>query len=66
MIPALAEGEEEEVVDAKDWIIRRAISKRVGSFRRRNRRGIRGLRGLVLGVGRRGMGGVGQYGVFEQ
>ena len=53
VIPALAEGEEEEaeVVNAKDWIIRRAISKRVGSFRRRNGRGISGLRGLVLRVG---------------
>lgn len=33
VIPALADGEEEEVVNAKDWINRRAISKRVGSFR---------------------------------
>lgn len=33
VIPELGEGEVEEVVNAKDWIIRRAISKRVGNFR---------------------------------
>ncbi len=33
VIPALADGEEKEVVNAMDWIIRRAISKRVGNFR---------------------------------
>ena len=32
-IPELGEGEVEEEVCAKDWIIRRAIGKRVGVFR---------------------------------
>lgn len=33
VIQPLADGEEEEEVDAKDWIIRRAISKRMGNFK---------------------------------
>ena len=33
IIPPLAEGEQEEEINAKDWIIRRAISKRVGNFK---------------------------------
>ena len=32
VIPPLAEGDEEEEINAKDWIIRRALKKRVGSF----------------------------------
>ena len=30
LIPPLAEGEEEEEINSKDWIIRRALGKRVG------------------------------------
>ena len=33
VIPELGDGEEEEEINAKDWIIRRAISKRVGHFK---------------------------------
>ncbi|KAK4697940.1 hypothetical protein P7C71_g212, partial [Lecanoromycetidae sp. Uapishka_2] len=33
MIPPPADGETEEVVNSKDWITRRAISKRVGVFK---------------------------------
>jgi isopenicillin N synthase-like dioxygenase len=30
VVPPLADGEQEEVINSKDWIIRRALGKRVG------------------------------------
>ena len=33
VIPPLAEGDEEEEINAKDWILRRALKKRVGNFK---------------------------------
>ena len=33
VIPRLREGEKEEMVDAKDWVLRRAMSRRGGDVK---------------------------------
>ena len=38
VIPPLAEGDGEEEINAKDWIIRRALKERVGNFNQEEER----------------------------